>query len=210
MMFLSERPLPSTALSTRKRLRDLDLLELGVAGQLQHFHAVAQRLRNRVQHVGGADEHHVRQVVLDVEVVILEGGVLFRVEHLEQRRRRVAAEVHRHLLDFVEQEDRVDRAGLLHHLDDLAGEGADVGAAVAADLGLVAHAAERQADELAVHRPGDRLGQRGLAHARRAGQRQDGGLRLLDQGPHRQELEHALLDLLEAVVVLVEHLSRRA
>jgi hypothetical protein len=29
--------------------RDLDLLELGVAGQLQHFHAVAQRLRNRVQ-----------------------------------------------------------------------------------------------------------------------------------------------------------------
>ena len=62
------------------------------------------------------------------------------------------------------------RAGLLHHLDDLAGERADVGAAVAADLGLVAHAAEREAHELAVHRARDRLGERGLADARRAGE----------------------------------------
>ena len=77
---------------------------------------------------------------------------------------------------------------------------------MAADLGLVAHAAERQAHELAVHGAGDRLGQRGLAHARRARQRQDGRLRLLDERAHGQELEHALLDLLEAVVVFVEHL----
>ena len=123
-----------------------------------------------VQHVGRADEHDVRQVVLDVEVVVEERVVLFRVEHLEQRRRRVAAEVHRHLVDFVEQEHRVHRAGLLHHLDDLAGERADVGAAVAADFGLVAHAAERQPHELAVHGAGDRLGERGLADARRAGE----------------------------------------
>ena len=153
-------------LRREEALGDLDLLLLGVAGELQHFHAVAQRLRNRVQHVGRADEHHVRQVVLDVEVVIEERVVLLRIEHFEQRRRRVAAEVHRHLVDFVEQEHRVLRAGLLHHLDDLAGERADVGAAMAADLGLVAHAAERQADELAVHRARNRLGQRGLADAR--------------------------------------------
>ena len=97
-------------------------------------------------------------------------------------------------------------AGLLHHLDDLAGERADVGAAVAADLGLVTHAAERQAHELAVHRARDRLGQRGLADARRADEGEDGRLRLLDQRAHREELEDAVLDLLEAVVVLVEHL----
>ena len=149
----------SPAFSTRLRREepagDLDLLELGVAGNLQDLHAVAQRLRNRVQHVGRADEHDVRQVVLDVEIVVEERVVLFRVQHLEQRRRRVAAEVHRHLVDFVEQEDRVHRAGLLHHLDDLAGERADVGAAMAANLGFVADAAERQAHELAVHRARD-------------------------------------------------------
>ena len=200
------RPAPFDRLRREELLGDLDLLLLGVAGELEHFHAVAQRLRDRVQHVGRADEHHVRQVVLDVEVVVEERVVLFRVEHLEQRRRRVAAEVHRHLVDFVEQEHRVHRAGLLHHLDDLAGEGADVGAAVAADLGLVAHAAERQPDELAVHRARDRLGQRGLADARRAGEREDRRLRLLHQGADGEELEDAVLDLLEAVVVLVEDL----
>ena len=91
--------------------------------------------------------------------------------------RRVAAEVHRHLVDLVEQEDRVDRARLLHPLDDLAGEGADVGPAVAADLGLVAHAAEGEADELAPGGAGDRLGERRLADARRADEAEDRALR---------------------------------
>ena len=193
-------------LGREEALGDLDLLELGVAGELQHFHAVPQGLRDGVQHVGRADEHHVREVVLDVEVVIEERVVLLGIEDLEQRRRRVAAEVHRHLVDFVEQEDRVHRAGLLHHLDDLAGEGADVRAAVAADLGLVAHAAERQPDELAVHRARDRLGERRLADSGRSGEGQDRGLGLLDERAHGQELEDAFLDLLEPVVILVQDL----
>ena len=52
------------------------------------------------------------EVELDVEVVVEERVVLLGVEHLEQRRRRIAAEVDRHLVDLVEQEDRVARAGL--------------------------------------------------------------------------------------------------
>jgi len=42
----------------------------------------------------------------------------------------------------------------------------DVGAPVATDLGLVAHAAERHAHELAPGGAGDRLAERGLADAR--------------------------------------------
>ena len=38
-------------------LGDLTLFLLGVAGELQHLHAVAQRLGHRVEHVGRADEH---------------------------------------------------------------------------------------------------------------------------------------------------------
>ncbi len=193
-------------LGREEALGDLDLLLLGVAGELQDFHAVAERLGHRVQHVGRADEHHVRQVVLDVQVVVEEGVVLLGVEDLEERRGRVAAEVHRHLVDLVEQEHRVERAGLLHHLDDLAGERADVGAAVAADLGLVADAAERQAHELAVHGAGDRLGERGLAHAGRPGEGQDRGLGLLDERADGEELQDAVLELVEPVVVLVEDL----
>ena len=143
--------------------------------------------------------------VLDVEVVIEERVVLLGVEDLEQRRRRIPAEVHRHLVDFVEQEDRVHRAGLLHHLDDLARERPDVRAAVAANLGLVAHAAERQPDELAIHRASDGLGERRLADSRRSGEGQDRGLGLLDERADRQELEDAFLDLLEPVVIFVQN-----
>ena len=57
---------------------------------------------------------------------------------------------------------------LLHALDDLAGQRADVGAAVAADRGLVVHAAERDAEELAAERARDASG-RARSCRRRAG-----------------------------------------
>ena len=92
---------------------------------------------------------HVGQVQVELEVVVAERVVLRRVEHLEQRRRRVAAVVRADLVDLVEQHDRVHRAGLLDGPDDPAGQRADVRPPVAADLGLVADAAERDPDELA-------------------------------------------------------------
>ena len=48
------------------------------------------------------------------------------------------------------------------------------------------------------------MAERRLADSRRAGEGENGGLRLLDQGTNRQELEDAFLDLLEAVVILVQ------
>ena len=74
--------------------RDLDLLVLGVAGDADDLHAVHQRRRD-VERVRRGDEHHVREVVVDLEVVVVERRVLLRVEHLEQRRGRIAAEVRR-------------------------------------------------------------------------------------------------------------------
>ena len=84
---------------------------------------------------------------------------------------------------------------------------------MAADLRFVAHAAERDAHELAVHRARDRLAERRLADAGRADEAQD---RALDrrrvaallrlQLLHREVLDDPLLDLVEIVVVLVEHL----
>ena len=88
------------------------------------------------------------------------------------------------------------------------GQRADVGAAVAADLGLVAHAAQRDADELAAERARDRLAERRLADAGRPHQAQDRPLLAGRQLAHRQVLEDALLDLLEVVVVGVEDLAR--
>ena len=105
--------------------------------------------------------------------MVAERVVLFRVEHLEQRRRGVAAKIGAQLVDLVENEDRILGLGAAKALDDLAGERADVGAAMAADFRFVAHAAERHAHELAAERLGDRPRQRCLPDARRADEAQD-------------------------------------
>src|SRR3954454_21100589 len=189
-------------------LRDLELLLLRVAGQLYELHAVEQRPRDRVEQVRGADEQDVREVERQVEVVVAEVLVLLGIEHLEHRARRVAPEVGAHLVDLVDHQHRVVRAGVAQRADDRAGERADVRAAVAADLALVADAAYGYALEVASHRRGDRLAQRGLADARRADEAQDRRARVRLQLAHREELEDALLDLVDVVVVAIEHAAR--
>ena len=82
---------------------DGDLLVLGVAVEPDDLHAVEQRAGDGLEHVGGGEEQHVGQVEVDLEVVVAERVVLRRVEHLEQRRRRVAPPVGAELVDLVEQ-----------------------------------------------------------------------------------------------------------
>ena len=153
--------------------RDLDLLFLGVAGELDDLHAVAQRARDGVELVGRGDEQHLRQVERHVEVVVAEGRVLLRVEHLEQGRCRVAVDAAAELVDLVEHQHRVARAGLAQRLDDAAGHRADVGAAMSADLRLVVHAAEARALELAARARG-RCSARARSCPRPAGPRSTG------------------------------------
>ena len=194
-------------------LGDLQLLVGGVAGDLDHLHAIAQRAGDRVQRVRRRDEHHAREVERQVEVVVAEVLVLLGVEHLEHRAGRVAAEVRAHLVDLVDHEQRVVGARVAQRADDRAGHRADVRAAVAADLGLVAHAAGADALELAAQRARDRLAQRRLADAGRADEAEDRAARdvlAAVELAHGEELEDAVLDLLEAVVVLVEDPRGRA
>src|SRR3546814_7174840 len=79
---------------------------------------------------------------------------------------------------------------------------------ISADLGLVAHAAEAHAHEVAAGRPRDRLAERGLADARRADEAEDRALHLLHALLHGEVFEDALLHLLEAVVIGIENLLR--
>src|SRR5262245_4306503 len=79
---------------------------------------------------------------------------------------------------------------------------------MAANIGLVAGAAERDADVLASHRTSDRLGDRRLADARWSREEQDPSLLLVALGDlmDREELEHAILHVGQPVVILVEDL----
>ena len=88
---------------------------------------------------------------------------------------------------------------------------------MAADLGLVAHSAERHADELASERPGDGLAERGLADPRRPDEREHGTRAAtahdlkatsLAAAADGEVLDHPVLHVLEALVVGVQHLAR--
>src|SRR6266487_4483733 len=75
-----------------------------------------------------------------------------------------------------------------------------------ADLRLVAYAAERDAHEVAAGRPGDRPAERSLADAGRTDQAQDRAGQLVGALLDREILDDPLLDLLQAVMVVVEDL----
>ncbi len=196
-------------------LRDRELLLGGVAVEADHLHPVQQRAGDRVRDVRRGDEHHLGQVQLHIQVVVPEGVVLGRVEHLQQRCGGIAPPVRADLVDLVQQDHRVHRAGVAQRPDQTARQRADVGAPVASDLGLVANAAQRHPHELAPGCPGDRLADRGLSGAGRADQGEDRprlgvGLdpAVLAQLAHGQILGHAVLDVLQAGVVGIQHLAR--
>jgi len=161
-----------------------------------------------VHHVGGGYEEDLREVVLDVEVVIDEHEILFGIEHFEQRRRGIAAEVHRHFVDFVEHEDRVLGAGFLHHLDDLAGHGSDVGAAMAA---ISASSRTPPSDmrtnlrpvALAIDIPSE------VCLRGRPDEAENRALGIFHQLADGEKFEDALLDFLQAIVIFVRVFSAR-
>src|SRR6516165_7858823 len=69
---------------------------------------------------------------------------------------------------------------------------------------LVAHAAERHANEFAPRRLGDRLAERGLADAGRPDKAEDRPGQLVRPALHRKIFDNAFLDLVETEVLAVE------
>ena len=186
-------------------LRDPDLLFGDVAGQMDDLHPIQQRRRDGVELVGRADEEHPREIHAHVEIVVQEFAVLLGIERLEQGGGGIAQIGGPDLVDLVEHDHRVGHAGFLERLDEFARHGADVGAAMPLDLGFVAHAAQAEAIEATPQRPGDGAADGGLADTGRPDQQQDGAGDLAADAGERQEFDDALLDVLQPVVILVEH-----
>ena len=136
-----------------------------------------------------------------------ERAVLFGVEDLEEGTCRIAGVGVGKLIDLVEDEDRVLRPGPLHALDDPPGERPDVGPSVPPNLRLVFDAAEADPDVLPAQGVRDAFAQARLPGAGWAGEEEDRALLLLLEFHDREVLDDPLLDLIEAVVVALEHLA---
>src|SRR5690606_6621829 len=126
--------------------------------------------------------------------------VLFRVQNFQQCRGWVATEIRAHLVDLVQQEQRVTYTHLAHVLNHLARHGTDVGTTVTTNLGLVTHPTQSHTNELAVRCLGNGLSQRGFTHAWRANQTQDWSLQFVDTLLNSQVLDNTFLDLFQTKV----------
>ncbi len=183
----------------------LHLLLKQVSRQLDYLHSVKQRLRKGRQGVGRSYEEHLRQVVVDINIIVVEMTVLLRVEHFKQCRRRITLEVGADFVDLIKQKHRVGSAGAAHGLHDAAGHRTDICAAMTAYLGLVVQTAERHTLVSAAKSRRDCGAERRLAHSGRAYQTEDRRLarRIVDH--HGYLFEHTLLNLAQTVVGVVEY-----
>ena len=186
---------------------NLQLLLIGIAGQLDDLHPVQQGPWNGGGGVGGSDEQHPAQIHGDLQEVVPEGVVLLAVQHLQHGGGGVPPVVAAHLVNLIQQQQRIHAAALGDGVDDPARHGPYVGLPVAADVRLVPYASQAQPGQLPVEGLGHGDGHGGLAHARRAHQADDLPLGLRVHLPHGDELQDPLLHLLQAEVVPVQDLS---
>ena len=95
--------------------RYIQFLVFGVARNPDNLHAIEEWPGN-IHGVRSAHKHHIRQIVVDFEVVIIKRMILLGIEHLEHGRGRIPSVVHTHLVDFVQQKQWVSHARLGHLL----------------------------------------------------------------------------------------------
>ena len=165
------------------------------------------------------DEYDFGEIAIrDVEIMIGEGVVQFGIERLPSMPPEgIAAEVcGAMLVHFVQDalEIGFHRPGLLHHLNDLAGQGISVGAPVTANFRFIAYAAEKASRtnfpvRVAV-RPMDMA--REVLHPRCRGPTKQ---RIEPRGfftrlPHGEKFRDALFYFFEAVMIFFRIFSARA
>ena len=135
--------------------------------------------------------------------MVAESVVLLRVEHFQQCGSRVAAEIGRHLVNFIKQKYRVHYAAGLHAVYNTTRHSADIGAAVSADFRFIVHAAQRHARKLTVDSTGNGLRQRCFADTRRPDEAQNRPFTALGQRAHCKVFQDALLNLFQTVMVFI-------
>ena len=111
------------------------------------------------------------------------------------------------LSDLVEHHHAIAGAGLAQTLNDVAGEGADIGRAMTADLGFVVDAAQADADERTTQRAGDRLTERRLADARRPDETDDRRLAVRRELANGKVFDDPLFDLRQPKMVGLEDVA---
>jgi len=186
-------------------LGDVHLFIFRIGTDLDDFHTVQKRPRNRLRIICRRNEQHLRKVDRQFNVMILEAAVLLGVQYFEKRGSRVSLVVRTDLVDFIQHHERVLDPALLEAVGDASRKRADVRAAVSADFRFILHAAQRQADVFLAECFRDGFPDGCLAGARRPDEAENRAGALARQKPDRKELNHALLHFFQSVMVAVKN-----
>ena len=101
-----------------KTFSDAYFLLIGITGKAEHFHSIEQWLWNGVQDIGGTDKKDIGKVVIDFQIMVVEIGVLFRIQNLQQSGGGVSSKIGIHFVDLIEHENRVVDTSLFDALND--------------------------------------------------------------------------------------------
>ena len=186
--------------------RDLKLLVLAVARDLDHLEPFQERIRDEIEMVGAQEQHGAREVDRKTQVMVGEADAALRIQQLEQQLHHSETALAREPVDAVDDHHRIADACLAQRAHDLAGLGAGKRAAHATQLAGIGGARDADAHVRAVQ--GSRHGgaERGLAGAGRADEAQCGAWEIGLELAHREVLDDALLGLRQAEMLALEDL----
>ena len=185
--------------------RNVKLLVLRVACHLNEFHTVQKRSWNPLHGVRRRNKKHLREVDRELHIVIPELMILFRIQHLKQRRGSVSLIVTAHLVDLVQKHQRILHTGAAQTVHKASRHGSDVSLPMSPDLRLIAHTAEADPHVFLIQRTRHRARNACLAGSRRSHQTDDRAFSLARQIAHREKLQHTLLDFLQTVVIFLQN-----
>ena len=123
-------------------LRNFQLLLQGVSTDINNLHPVPEWCWDRIQRIGRSDEHHFRQIIIQLQIVIHKRIILLRIQHFQQGRGGVPAKRRAHLVDFIEHHHRICLAGPFHRSQNPPGQCTDVGSPMAPNLRLIMNPAQ--------------------------------------------------------------------
>ena len=146
--FRGLQPMVFHLLRDQMTMRNLSLFLFGVARQGNDFHAVQQGARHVIA-VGCGQEHHIRQIIFHLQIMIHEGRVLLWIQHLQHRRGGIAPKILTHFVDLIQQDQRIGGFGLFQRLNNFTGHRANVSPAVTANFAFITHPAQRDTNKFA-------------------------------------------------------------
>ena len=191
-------------------LGNLHLLRRRIAGQFDHLQAGRAR-----QDGSGSSQFAVvtkstrERSKGHVQIMVDESVVLGRVQHLQQGRRRDRPGNPTHLIQFVQQDDRVARFDPAQRLKNASGQRAHISPAMPANFRLIPHAAKGNAGKFSAQRVRHAFAQGGLAHAGRPDQAKNRAFQLLFELDDGQKFQQAVLDFAQPKMLFVQQPPRR-